>query len=131
MGLVQRLLSIAGLPACKLTREVSEADLGKAVRAVLMASETIVPHPTRWAGVTKPIFQAVGMRSWKAMTASARHCQVGENDLGIVLTPSRNGGMLGDDRGFHDLSGSALTLSGGSTDAELGSALLTMEVRCI
>ena len=116
----------AGLPAVRLSPEAPLTALGAAVQQALAASRRGVPTPKRndISERDHPVLQEFGMRSWKALQGDARLCQVEQRGETVEITPMRNGGTKGQDKGFHELSADAFSVPVRDLTAEaLGGAV--------
>jgi hypothetical protein len=74
-----------------LTSE-DDAELGRKVLWVLSQSTVNVPHPESWMGRSDLMAKAAGVRSYEAFADLAKCVGIAQNDDGVVLTPSKNGG---------------------------------------
>jgi hypothetical protein len=72
-----------------------------------------------------PFLQRAKIRSWNALQKSAKNCQVEALNHELRITPSRNGGTAGPDKGYHPIADRATTLPLNCSDEELGAAVLT------
>ena len=75
----------------------SDKNLGQHVLQVLAKSTENVPHPELLAtsdtwGVMKALIKAAGVRSYEAFADSTQCVGVKLDDVGVVFTPTRNGG---------------------------------------
>lgn len=112
-----------------LPLHASVEDLGNAVLGALAQSHGVLPHPEAWAGLSKPRLSAAGVRSEKAFMQGARLVEVTlMNEM--ILTPTRNGGASGEQRGFAQRPDSDLNLPADSSPTEVGQALLAAFGHC-
>lgn len=110
----------------KLPVEVTASRLGEVVLAALKQSRN-VPHPTSWKGITAPVLQAAGVKTWNTFARYAKLAAV-ELDTELILTPTRNGGVKA---GFTDLSEDrALHLPPSASAAEIGEAVMRALALC-
>jgi hypothetical protein len=110
-------------PVLRLPLNVSDAELGAALRTVLRAYVEGVRHPTDWSESGKAFLKAAGYRSWKSLEALARSCWIEVSDDRIVITPLRNGGSRGDQKGFQPFGAEPVISSISGDDDEVGGAL--------
>jgi hypothetical protein len=69
-----------------------DIELGRKVLLVLAQSTVNVPHPESWVGRSNVMAKAAGVRSYEAFADLAKCVGIAQNDEGVVLTPSKNGG---------------------------------------
>jgi hypothetical protein len=69
-----------------------DAELGMKVLLVLSQSTVNVPHPESWVGRYDLMAKAAGVRSYEAFADLAKCVGIVQDDDGLVLTPSKNGG---------------------------------------
>jgi hypothetical protein len=69
-----------------------DTELGRKVLWVLSQSTVDVPHPESWVGRSDATAKAAGVRSYEAFADLAKCVTIGQNDEGVVLTPTKNGG---------------------------------------
>lgn len=110
-------------PVLRLPLDVSEAELGIALRTALRAYAEDVPHPTDWSESGKAFLRAAGYRSWKSLEAPARSCWIELAEGRLVITPLRDGGSRGDQKGFQPFGAEPVAVSITGTDEEVGIAL--------
>jgi len=103
--------------------ETDIATVAQAVRIALAASQDRVAHPTDWKAVLQPILNGAKVKSWNALQISAKMVGIELLDAELRIVPSRNGGTSGDDKGYHSLPETAIVLTTGCSDEELGLAL--------
>jgi hypothetical protein len=60
--------------------------------AALSNSREDVPHPTTWKGLTGPLLKAAGVRSFDAFAKPAKGVDISQDESGVVLIPTKNGG---------------------------------------
>jgi hypothetical protein len=94
-------------PFVTLPPDATDTVIGSAVRAALLASKPNVPIPDyrapEWKALRLARLHAGGVRS-EAQFMTARRL-VSIEAVGNILsfTPTRNGGSVGPERGYHDL----------------------------
>jgi hypothetical protein len=73
---------------------VAEGDksVGQQLLTVLSKSTQNILHPTSWKGLTNPLLQAAGVRSFDTFAKSAKSVDVCVDDKGMLFTPTKNGG---------------------------------------
>jgi hypothetical protein len=69
-----------------------DPELGRKVLWILSRSIENVPHPDSWVGRSNALAKAAGVRSYEAFADLAKCVGIGQDDEGVVLTPTRNGG---------------------------------------
>ena len=69
-----------------------DVELGRKVIWVLSQSTVNVPHPESWGGRSNAMAKAAGFRSYEAFADLAKCVAIGQNDEGVILTPTKNGG---------------------------------------
>lgn len=97
--------------------------LGKAVLHSLAQSVGVLPHPTVWAGLSKPRLAAAGVRSEKAFMRGTALVDI-SLETEMALRPTENGGTTGDQRGFTALLDKRIALPARSSPLDIGRALL-------
>lgn len=108
-------------PVFSLPSDASVEDLGLAVRKVLAASSSGVPHPQDWTAVSSPVLEAAGVRSWSTFERDALVCEIADEDEVLAFTPTRN---LGAGKGYEHKNDQEVRIPSISSYAEIGSALL-------
>jgi len=98
-------------------------DVGAAVHRALIASRHNVPHPTNWSSVGKQVLVVARKKTWRALEKGAVLTHVMRDSTGIRVTPTRNGGSAGDDRGFHQMTGREHTLDARASHRELATVV--------
>jgi hypothetical protein len=111
-------------PVLRLPLDVSEAELGAALRELLGACREGVPHPTDWTHSRTAFLEAAGYRSWRSLEAPARACSIEMVEGRLVITPLRNGGSRGDHKGFRPFDAERINANLTGSDEELGQALI-------
>jgi hypothetical protein len=115
---------VAVPPVIRLPPSSSAAEVGKALRQALGAFQAEREDPADWSGLRSEFLQATGFRSWKALEESAKSCWIEEQAGRIELTPLKNGGSRGADKGFQPFGVPPSTMEASESDAEIGQALL-------
>ena len=122
---------IAGAPAFRIAREELATALVGAVREALRQSREGVEHPTVWKKeVGAAVLEAAGARTWAALERTSQLCHVETCDDGLIIVPTRNGGTMGSDRGFHELPDLAIRIPAAAIDGGLVQALLRAAEPC-
>lgn len=114
---------LAGEYAVLLTEAESPDDLGAAVERALVASRRDVPHPSDWRNVGRQVLIVAGKKTWRTLEKGAVLTHVYRNRSSLRVTPTRNGGPTGDDRGFHELGDCEQTLEARASPIELARAV--------
>jgi hypothetical protein len=118
---------IAEAPVLRVAGSSTSAALGEAVLEALQRSQTGVPHPTDWPAANremKTALNAVKVSSFMRLHRQASSVAVDADEGVVTLTPLRNGGYKGPDRGFSGLPSKARRLSRGTSTAEVGAAVV-------
>jgi hypothetical protein len=118
-------LRIGSEPTEILDHDVAAASLGAALRRAQSAAKEGVEHPTDWKAHLLPLLQSAKIRSWNALQKSAKYCQVEALNHELRITPFRNGGTSGPDKGYHPIADHASTLPLHCSDKELGTAVIS------
>jgi hypothetical protein len=87
----------------RLTHARLPTQMVQAVQEALRCSMEGIPHPTEWKSVGVSVLEVAGVRSWSALANASRRCEIENHADGMTIVPTRNGGLTGDDRGFHEL----------------------------
>ena len=71
----------------------------------------------------KTFLAAARVRSWRQLETNAVACWIREHEGEIIMTPLRNGGTQGDEKGFQPFGAAEATISLSAADAQLGAAV--------
>lgn len=104
--------------------------LGLAVILALGEHRSQLPHVTDWKGLLAPLLKCCGVRSWAALQRRAHCVSIERRNDAWVVSPSRNGGASGPDRGYHSIEGADLRLDAAVGATELGVAVIEAFRRC-
>jgi hypothetical protein len=96
----------------------------------LLASKVGVSHPTNWKAHSEPLLRAAKIRSWNALQKSAKMCEIDAQDHELRITPTKNCGTSGPDKGYSPIAEQAVVLSTICSDEELGTAVLRTLTLC-
>ena len=102
------------------------AAIGAALRAIL-ASPTDEPAPRYWnerKELGKQFLNSAGVRSWREIQLHAVSCWIEIGDKQIFMTPLRNGGTRGDQKGFQPFGAALVVVRLDEPDVALGAALI-------
>jgi hypothetical protein len=77
-----------------------EAEIAAIVENAVQNSVSGVPHPVSPKEVSAPLLTAAGARTFGAFARGAKLVRVSEDETGVVVIPTRNGGST---EGFVDL----------------------------
>jgi hypothetical protein len=121
---------VASAPAFRVHREELATVLVKTVRVAVSSSEDGIPHPSEWKGVGAPVLEVARVRSWTALQRASCLCGVEATEEGLIVVPTRNGGVTGGDRGFHHLRNLAIRVTDSDSGDDLLQALLRAEKLC-
>jgi hypothetical protein len=122
---------IIGTPVRAMSAEAKPEDIGREVRTALNASKQNVPQPSDWSAVATPLLAVAGVKAWSSLLKASSICLVAADEHRLTLTPTRNGGATGPDRGFHELSSAQLEIPLAAVDRDLGDAIVTAASRCL
>jgi hypothetical protein len=103
----------------------SDQDVGGKLLAVLSNSAEGIPHPATWKGLTDPLLQAAGVRSFDSFTKFTRCLDITCDEDAVVLIPTKNGGPRD---AFLHLNDKAITCS--PSESDLASAVRTAFQNC-
>lgn len=102
------------------------AAIGSALRAIL-ASPPKEPAPRYWnerKELGKQFLKSAGVRSWREIQLHAVSCWIEIGDKQIFMTPLRNGGTRGDQKGFQPFGAAPVMVGFDEPDVTLGAALI-------
>lgn len=104
-----------------MAQTAGDLNRGEAVRRMLDASTEGVPTPDLRRGPSPfaPILASVGLRTFAGYSRGTRHVDVEQEDVRLVVTPSRNGGA---EEGYVGMSRQSVVLLGPEPEA-LGAAV--------
>ena len=121
---------VLGQSAAALPRTSSPQELGRLVLDALRKSLAQSP-PEGEGNLMKPVLRAAKLRSYRTLVEQSALCSVLEDGADLLLTPTRNGGSTGPDRGFVPLAKEAKKCPRKNQDIALvGSAVLETFERC-
>ena len=104
----------------RMAEDVSDEALGSAVLEMHRRSEHGRPIPSRDdPSPALPILQALGLRSYSQYMRGTVHVSVRQDDSGVLIEPSHNGGAR---TGFTPLPGESIRIAHGSA-REIGRAV--------
>lgn len=97
---------ISSSPVDTLPQSATDAELGRVLLATLQHSKRAVPHPDpkEWPGLTKELYKAAGVRSWKALIRGATCCSVSKVGEKLRFLPTENVGHREGFQGFDELA---------------------------
>jgi hypothetical protein len=113
-------LWVAHGPVVTKGLDAPEAEIGRIVECAIMNSVSGVPHPASPKDVSGPLLAAAGARTFSAFARGAKLLSVSEDETGIGVMPTRNGGSS---EGFVDLPERQRLLPGTRPLAVLGGAV--------
>jgi hypothetical protein len=106
-----------------LPSDVSDGDLGAAIRRALNASQTGIAVPTNRKADLEPLFQLARIRNWNELQKTATMCEIESAGNEFRITPSSNGGAIGPNKGYHSLIHQTISLPFTCTDQDLSAAV--------
>jgi hypothetical protein len=108
---------------------VSSNELGEAITRALNVSREGVPHPLDWKSLALPRLAAAGVKSEATFQKKAELVTIYFDGTALTITPHRNGGGTGDEKGFHPIF-EREAHSAGMTFAEIGAAAFQAFEHC-
>lgn len=93
-------IGIDSEPYIVLLASASAVELGEAINQALDSSHDGISHPLSWKGLAAPRLAAAGVRSETAFQKQASLVSITTDESTVTLTPHRNGGATGPDKGF-------------------------------
>jgi hypothetical protein len=123
---------LASAPGTLVAIDSPARTLGEAVLNALEAGVFDVATPSReqYRSIHAPLLAVARIRSWNALQRAASLCSVWHRGAEISVEPTRNGGLRGDDRGYHPLPEHAVTVAAGCSAADLGAAVRAAFGKC-
>lgn len=122
---------VASEPYQSLPTDAEAVLLGRAVRNAFEFAQRQIPDPTDWKAFSAPRLAAAGVKSEAAFQRNSQLVTITAVDSRITLTPTRNGGTKGADKGFHQLEDNVLVVAANCTDDVLGKALHETLSSCV
>jgi hypothetical protein len=113
-------------PVHRFPLEPEPASVGRVLRELLTTGTAIVP-PETWKDrepLAGQFLKAAGVRSWRQLETGVRCCWIEASDGQVTLTPLRNGGTRGDQKGFQPFGAPVVRVAADAPDADLGAAVL-------
>ncbi len=95
-------------------------EIGKVARKHLEISQTDVDNPTDFSYLQKAYNKATGFTSVKNQMKDARSIMIEETEKHFSILPSRNGGAVGESRGYHPLINKEIKIENTISDRQLG-----------
>jgi hypothetical protein len=111
---------IATAPVTKVDNDTTASAKGKAILAVIKASQEGVPHPTNWNELIDPLLELAGVKSWATFMKNAACVGIESDGERLMLIPNQN---LGPREGFEPVLAGAVDLPCQATLDEIGAAL--------
>ncbi|WP_211831189.1 hypothetical protein [Kistimonas asteriae] len=106
-----------------------EATIGSLCLQALEHSKSGVPHPKTHSGMTKPLLLAAGVKSYRTFIKGTKMCMLSASDK-YEITPCRNGGSTGNEKGFHEIAEKTQYLQQASNVSQLGKAVIQALIAC-
>ncbi len=119
-------IGVSIAPVHRFNAHSDGADIGAALRSSLEHGVSVAV-PEGWkehADLGRAFLRAAHLRSWKQLQTGSVSCWVRSDGSQIELTPLRNGGTSGPEKGFQPFGAAPIALAADASDAELGTALL-------
>jgi hypothetical protein len=110
-------------PAISIPQVAEPQNIGKAIRQCLTHSTALNDMPNL-KETCKSLFDTANVRSWPALQKKSSACSILSDSTSVEIAPYRNGGMRGDDKGFHRLDHKRIRLALDCSDAQLGGSLM-------
>lgn len=115
-------------PWWTLRGDASPASIGEAVRKALSDAPASVPQPnwqsSEWKSLTKARHMAAGVKSERGFVVGSKLVAIEHVNHAIRITPTRNGGTSGPDKGFHELLSARIGVREDADSATLGSRIM-------
>lgn len=122
---------VASEPYQSLPNDADPIALGNAVRSALALAQRTIPNPPDWKALSVPRLAAAEVKSEAALQRQSQLIRITAEAAKIVLTPTRNGGASGSDKGFHHLEAATMAVASNCTDRELGETLRDALSKCL
>jgi hypothetical protein len=110
-----------------LSNPVSPVELGLAIRRALAESREQIQHPTDWKALASPRLAAAGVKTEAAFQKKSQLVSAEFDGAVLTITPQRNGGAVGAEKGFHALVEHVARVSEASPEAIGNASLLAFE----
>ena len=91
---------VASPPYHLLSKEAVPSDIAEALLDALLQSKDNAIHPKDWKAIESALIEAAGFKTHRAFMNAARSCSVELVGSDIFITPTRNGGISGSEKGF-------------------------------
>lgn len=98
--------------------------IGESISHSLDSSVQNLPVPHDYRQLSKKIAQAAKITSYRKLVQSSMYCQVIEEQGGISIIPTHNGGTKGDTKGFHSRPENKIVVERDKNTELIGAALL-------
>lgn len=124
--------NICSSPYYALPIDASNEKIGELLKKALTENNYNVPDPD-WKdrSLNHQRYKAANVKSEKAYMKNARSVSVYQYDGIIHLTPSRNGGTKGENKGFHDITSETIQINNNCDNEELGSIVKKLWDMCV
>ncbi len=97
-------IGVATEPYQVLSSSVSPTELGEAIYRALNDSRENIPHPVDWKALAFPRLAAAGVKTEAAFQKKSALVTALFDGVILSVTPHRNGGKTGNEKGFHPIS---------------------------
>jgi hypothetical protein len=124
-------IRVAVAPFTVLPRDVNVRELGSAIEVALSESTTVVPHPTDWKNVAAPRLISAGVKSEATFQKRSALVQLSATDEEIRIVPTKNGGAVGESRGFHEIPTACIAQPHSSPPEAIGAQVLKAFDLCV
>jgi hypothetical protein len=111
-------------------KPVTPSALGSIAMNALRGGRRGIPGVTDWKQLIAPFLKTCNERSWSAIQRTFKNVDIEQVSATVRVTPSRNGGTAGDDKGFHPLGEGATEFVLPLNPATFGTAILESFTRC-
>lgn len=122
-------LLVGSEPFVTLPLDASNSSIGSAIKNALVLSKDVIPHPSDWKRFALPRLTAAGVKTERSFQLGGTLVEVQSNGQLLTFTPTRNGGAVGDSKGFYPLADEAFEMTSDSDDI-LGETLCKAIERC-
>ena len=130
---IDRLKSGAGISSTKITILPIDTDLsllGTTVRQHLSLTKENLPTPNDWKQHYADFLKKVGFKNGKEHHKNALLLNLHQKGDTITISPTKNGGYTGKDRGFLGIKDSDIVISSDIEDKTLGDKIKYSWTKC-
>ena len=122
-------IGIAIEPLISIYKDDDLSELGEKIQDLLNKSKNSVPAPDDYKKLNT-FFKPVGFNTWNSLQKKCKYCSITKSNNKIEITPQRNGGTHGDNKGYSSLNDEKILLSAKTNSEELTESVLIAFKRC-